>query len=171
MRICGVGIFCLSLILLLVCEGGSGAVKTKLSPEELIARHLEALGSAQARSRRTSCQLLGASEFEIVTGGMGRLPGRATLITSERRFRMTIAFGVNEYPAEDLAFSGERVAVGYIQPGVRSALGHFLVRFEEILSEGFFGGVLSHLLVPPGHEGPYPQAQVRRLEKGRGRGV
>ncbi len=74
---------------------------------------------------------------------MGRLPGRATLISDGRRFRMSIVFGVNEYPAEDLAFDGEHLTVGYIQPGVRSALGHFLYRFQEILSEGLLGGVLS----------------------------
>ena len=57
---------------------------------------------------------------------------------------MSMVFDINDYPGEDVAYNGEgRVEVGWIQPGVRSAMGQFFYQFDEILTEGLFGGAMS----------------------------
>ena len=47
-----------------------------------------------------------------------------------------------DYPGEEMAFDGEKVCLSHMQPGVYSALGQFLLQFDEIIREGIFGGVL-----------------------------
>jgi hypothetical protein len=56
---------------------------------------------------------------------------------------MSMVFEIPDYSGEEMAFDGEKVEVGELRPGLRSALGKFLFSFNEIVTEGIFGGTLS----------------------------
>ncbi len=122
---------------------GARAKDKKPKPEDVIKKHLESLGDLDAIYERKSLKAEGATTMEVVVGGSGRLQGPATLLSDGDKLRMSMVFGINEYPGEDVAYDGQTVETGYVQPGVRSKLGQFLYDFDQILSEGLFGGVLS----------------------------
>ena len=136
---------CISLLVLVLSSGGTAAAKKpKLTPEEVIQRHLESLGPAASLAARKSLKAEGQVLFEVIVGGQGQLQGPSTFICDGKKLRMSMVFDINDYPGEDVAYNGEgRVEVGWIQPGVRSAMGQFFYQFDEVVTEGLFGGALS----------------------------
>jgi hypothetical protein len=52
-------------------------------------------------------------------------------------------FNVINYPGEEFAFDGQKKTLGFVQPGMRSALETFLDTNGQILAEGLIGGTLS----------------------------
>ena len=136
---------CASLLVVTIpCLGTvAGAKKPKLKPEDVIQRHLESLGSSEILAARKSFKAEGTVLFEVVTGGRGQLRGPSTFLCEGRKLRMSMVFDMNEYPGEQVSYDGDTVDVGWIQPGIRSEMGQFLYRFDEIVSEGLFGGALS----------------------------
>ena len=124
-------------------RGGSRrAKKKKLTPEDVIQRHLESLGAMETLSARKSLKAEGTALMEVVTSS-GALQGPATFLSDGDKLRMSIVFDDNTYPEEEIAYNGKGVETSYTRPGVRSRLGQFLYDFDEILSEGLFGGALS----------------------------
>ena len=136
---------CISLLVLVLSSGVTAAAKKpKLTPEEVIQRHLESLGPAASIAARKSLKAEGQVLFEVIVGGSGQLQGPSTFICDGKKLRMSMVFDISEYPGEDVAYNGEgRVEVGWIQPGVRSAMGQFFYQFDEIVTEGLFGGAMS----------------------------
>ena len=127
-----------------VTAGAAARAKNKKpKPEDVIKKHLESVGDVAAIYERKSLKAEGTATMEVVIGGSGRLQGPTTLLSDGDKLRMSMVFGINEYPGEDVAYDGQTVETGYVQPGVRSKLGQFLYDFDQILSEGLFGGVLS----------------------------
>ena len=135
---------CLSLVVTALSVGiPSAAKKDKLTPQQVIQRHLESVAPAASLAARTSLKAEGQVFFEVVVGGQGQLQGPSTFICEGKKLRMSMVFDINDYPGEDVAYNGKAVEVGYIQPGVRSAMGQFFYQFDEIVSEGLLGGALS----------------------------
>lgn len=121
----------------------SGDKKPDLKPEEVVERHLESLATAEFRAQWKSCRLEGASDLRVLPILNRYLATKTSLLCEGRKFRMSMIFGWNRYPAEEVAYDGKRVEVSHVRPGRRSALGGFIWQNKEILSEGLFGGVLS----------------------------
>jgi hypothetical protein len=115
----------------------------KLKPEEVVARHLEAVspdvGRFGARVARGACQMFAA---QVGTGSVGC---RFVLSATPPASRLVLDFGTNWYGEEVFAFDGQRVDVGFAnkQGGRRSALAAFVSANEVIVREGLLGGVLN----------------------------
>jgi hypothetical protein len=127
-------------VLLLLCLGLSAlGKKEKLKPEELVRLHLETIGT----EGRTNCVADGQGVLRILRGGGGVLTGPSKFLSEGRKLRMSILFNRSDYPAEEVSFDGDEVDVSQMSPGRRSPLGEFLYQYDEIVTEGLFGGVLS----------------------------
>jgi hypothetical protein len=124
---------------------GSGAAESdeKPSAERIVARHLEALGWSDPKAAQALRVAEGRCHFEIRRGGTGSLEGKALVSSEGRRVRVDLRFSSSEYPGESLAYDGQKVEVGFIQPRVRSPLGGFLNTYDVLLKEGLVSGVLS----------------------------
>jgi hypothetical protein len=132
------------VIVVLLCFGMSAvAKKKKLKPEELVHLHLQSLGTGENEAARTNCQADGNGALTILRGGGGVLSGPAKFLSDGRKLRMSILFNRSDYPAEEVAFDGNEVDVSQMSPGRRSPLGEFLYQYDEIVTEGLFGGALS----------------------------
>ena len=138
--------------------------KKKLEPEELIALHLDSIGTAESRAGRFSFRAHGSVKFELVTG-TGLLYGSSTFLSGGPKRRMSMVFGIPDYPGEEMAFNGDEVVVGELTPGTRSALGRFLWSFDEIVTEGLFGGTLSADWVLQDVESRNPKLKYEGLKK------
>lgn len=114
-----------------------------LKPEELIARHLEALGpeAARAQVRTRVCQ--GSATLQVQGGSFGNLTGPAAFATDGEKQLSQILFNATNYPYEEASYDGKKVYASRITPDSYSPLGAFVRTYGQILTEGLFGGTLS----------------------------
>jgi len=117
--------------------------KAKMKPEDLVSKHLAALGSPEARKAVKTRVLDGAASVTFRLGGTGRSDGKAVFVSEDRRMRLMFDFDHPEYPAEHLLYDGKRVEVGLIRPSIRSRLSQFIYDNEGFLTEGLMAGATS----------------------------
>ena len=116
----------------------------KMKPEELVAKHLASIGTAEARAAARNRTALGVSEVVFLLGAVGRASGKMNFVTAGPMIRMEMDFNSMTYPGDLFAFDGRKVNIGCISPsGGRYPLGDFVYAFDVLLKEGLLGGALS----------------------------
>lgn len=134
-------IACIPALLLFVTT--PAAAKTKLTPEELVGKHLESIGTAKARAAVTSRIFAGTSQVIFRTPPPGQATGKAVLASAGLKSLIGMSFPSPIYPREQLGFNGDSFIAAYVTPGVRSALGNFLTTHSLVFKQGLMGGTLS----------------------------
>jgi hypothetical protein len=147
----------------------SSAGEPKLSPDELVARHLAAIGSAEDRAAASPRLVEGTCTFEVRRGGAGALAGRTRIASEGRRYGIDLRFGQSNYWGESVAYDGRKVDVGFMQAMRRSALGDFLNTYDALVREGLLGGVLSTAWPLQDLAGRSPKLKYEGLENLLGR--
>lgn len=115
----------------------------KLKPEELIAKHLDSIGSQEERSKSTVREVVGTVHMAFLTGGSGSLEGTLRLDSTGQKNSTRMTFSNTNYQKEAFVFDGTKVSIGHIHPGARSRLGALLDSQSQIVKEGLLAGVLS----------------------------
>ena len=115
----------------------------KMKPEEVVAKHLESIGTAEARAKAKSHVILGQTVATFRLGGSGKAEGGSVLASQGTRNLVAIVYGNQEYPYEKVGYTGKEVTVAELKPGVYSSLGQFFRQYEFPLTEGLLGGTLS----------------------------
>lgn len=115
------------------------AKKGGMTPQELVRRHLQSLGTAEGKNVVTR-QAQGHSRYTVIVGGAGYLNGTAMLMSQGSSLRIQFNYPDPTYVGEELVTDGQRVQT-YGNP--RSSLAAFLYDQSSILRDGLFGGVLS----------------------------
>lgn len=115
----------------------------KLKPEEVVARHLAAIGAAEARSPQRSRVVAGVTRIEVKAGGRGGSEGQGLIASTGDKVLLNATFQSADYPFERVGFDGERVSARAIRPNVYSPLSNFFLSHETVFKEGLVGGVLS----------------------------
>ena len=119
------------------------AADRKMDPNELVAKHLDSIGTAEARATLRSREAQGNVAFEEMIGHGFRQQGGASFSTQGATVKYVFQFGAPQYVGEQLAFDGKKVTVANIDPTKRSNLGNYLYQQDEIMRAGLFGGTLS----------------------------
>lgn len=114
----------------------------KLTVEEVVARHLDSIGSAEARASIKSRVIQGASLATMRIGGSGQARGGAVMASQGQMSLIGIIFGPQDYSNEKAAYDGKRLTLGEL-PGMRTNLGAFFVSHDSVFKEGLVGGTLS----------------------------
>jgi hypothetical protein len=115
----------------------------KLKPEEIINKHLEAIGSQDVRTNAQSRVILGVASSTLQVGGNGKIDGGAVMASEGAKNLIGMTFDAPIYPHDKMAFDGKDFTVSSLKPGVRSSLGKFLLTYNTIFREGLMGGTLS----------------------------
>jgi hypothetical protein len=115
----------------------------KLKPEDVVARHLESIGSAKERAAVTTRIIAGTSQVIFRTPPPGQAAGRAVLASEGVKSLIGMSFMSPDYPQEKLGFDGRSFMAADVKPGVRSALGNFLMTHDTVFRQGLMGGTLS----------------------------
>lgn len=118
------------------------APSQKLSPEEILAKHLAAIAPPTKLQSLKTLFAAGRSEFEsrtpIVRGG-----GKVVVISDPENLYFLMSLNSREYPFEKVGMFGNEVSLPFVNPGNRSMLGSFLAEHSRILSDNLFCGVMS----------------------------
>jgi hypothetical protein len=141
----------------------------KLTPEEMIAHHIESIGSPEARAAARSRVVKGTITLAFRVGGAGNGTGSGTLASIGSKVRYGMKFNSIEYTGEDLIFDGKHAATGFLPQGGRSQLSTLLSIRDAPLKEGLLGGVLSTAWPLPRIEEQNPRLEYRGLKKIDGR--
>jgi hypothetical protein len=135
------------LVVMMFCLCGvlaQAADNPPATADELLAKHLEAIGTPEARAKAKSRGVDGAAKFEFLsTGGAGSSNGTMKLATEGNKLRIAVELNTRNYQGEDIVCDGSRVNVAGFVSGKKSMLGAFLDQRNEVIKEGLFGGVLS----------------------------
>lgn len=138
---------CLSLLFLL-CLCTTFEVKADdPKPEEIIAKHLDSIGTKEKRDAIKNQMVVGTAQFDVLrspTYTKGRISAGRTIFLSEAdKMFIGMRFESLDYPFDEIVYDSKEVKVAYIKPGNRSVLGNFIVGNRYLISEGLFGGSLS----------------------------
>lgn len=141
-------------ILLLSCLSSAGEAQTpKLKAEEVIAKHLEAMGGSETLHSVSTRIASGTVVALFKTPTTAELGGRVVLASEGPKNVMAMIFEHTEsnYPHEKIGYDGREVTGSYVRPGIRSTLGDFLLGHRNIVKQGIWGGALSQswLLLDP----------------------
>ena len=119
------------------------ASDSMIKAEELLARHLESIGTAEARSGVKTRVVQGTAVYRVVVGGGGRLEGKTGLVSEGHKVRYLVRFQA-DYRGENVVFDGNRIgASSSTADQRRSAFAGLITAQDVILRDGLLGGTLS----------------------------
>jgi hypothetical protein len=114
-----------------------------LKTEEVIAKHLEAIGAIETRASITSHVLIGEVRLRVKGGRLGEAGGPVVMASEKEKHLIGMTLGSTNYPHEKIGYDGKLLKAAYLLPGVRSTLGDFFISNPVFFREGLLGGALS----------------------------
>ena len=133
----------------------------KLTADEVIASHLDSIGTAEARAAFKSLVAQGTVTVNVRIGGSGQAKGGAVMASQGSMSLMGFIFGPQEYANEKMAFNGQKLTLGEARPGVRTRFGDFLMTHDVLVREGLLSSTLSTAW--PFYDTSGPKGKVRYL--------
>lgn len=121
----------------------SGIAAQKLTVDEIVKKHIEAIGKSDEIAKINNQTAFGNVSFTILrAGGVGG-DGKIVISSEARKFLLGMSFQIPNYRLETIVFDGKDYKISYVMNNARSQLGNYIFRYSEILKEGLLGGVLS----------------------------
>lgn len=133
----------LGIVILAIFTHSPAAKDQKLKPEELVAKHLESIGTAEARAAAKNRVENGTGQVIFRLPSSGQLTGAGSIVSEGKMMRLSLVFNANDYPSEQVAFDGNKIIASQIRPGVRGNLAQFAYQHDVLLKEGLLGGAMS----------------------------
>jgi hypothetical protein len=115
----------------------------KLKAEEILAKHLDSIGTTEARSSVKSQMVLGEAKVTFISQKNQSPQGRVVLASAGEKNFLGMKLNALDYPWEKFSFDGKKAKVSNIRSGVRSILGNFVISNNQLLEESLLGGTLS----------------------------
>jgi hypothetical protein len=115
-----------------------------MPPGDIIAHHLDAIGTPQARVGLRSLAIQGTLHFRILVGGGGGVTGSWGRVSEERQSNFVMRFGTGDWRGEQFTYGGHRTSFAAATSSHRrSAFAQFVSAQDFIIKEGLLGGALS----------------------------
>jgi hypothetical protein len=116
----------------------------EMKPEEIVARHLDSIGTAEVRAGAKSRIVQGTSHYKIRVGAGGELQGTSALVSEGRKSVLMIKLINQDYRGEQFVTDGEKVSVAPTTSSHKwSDLGEFVRSQDQVVREGLLGGELT----------------------------
>ncbi len=115
----------------------------KLKTEEILAKHLDSIGTADARKSITSIMASGTAKAVSKGRNAGETDGLVVMISDGEKNLIGMRFPINDYPYEKMGYDGNEFTVAFLKPGQRSLLGSFMLENKDTFKVGILGGTLS----------------------------
>jgi hypothetical protein len=116
----------------------------KMKPEEVIAKHLESIGTAEARAAARNRIINGVATLTGRQGVKGIAEGRALMASEGNKHLVAMTFNSPDVPEEKWAYNGKKFTTALVRVGsTPSPLSQFFQGNEFFFSGGLIGGTLS----------------------------
>ncbi len=135
--------FKLSAIFLLLAIFAVSAFAQKLKPEEVIAKHLESIGTAEVRASVKNQMAVGDVLVTFVSQKNQTAEGRIVMVSEGTKNFLGMNLNAADYPLEKFSYDGKNAKVAYVRTNIRSVLGNFVKSNDLLLEESLLGGTLS----------------------------
>jgi len=120
------------------------ALAVDAKARELVAKHLQSLGTSDARSTLKSRVIEGSATYRVLVGGSGAIDGRAVFASEGQKLNLILKINTVEYRGEQFISDGNKTfTAGTYSDKSRSEFGGFLRGEDIILREGLLGGAWS----------------------------
>jgi len=118
------------------------SIADELKLEEVISKHLSAIGNLEKRKALKNIMMIGTSEFH------SKLPerrsyGKVAIVSDNSNLLFVSSFAAEAYPFEKIGFFKGKMEVPFVTPGIRSPLGDFLWEHPLVLKNGLFSGSMT----------------------------
>lgn len=118
----------------------------KMKPEEVVAKHLASIGTPDALASVKSRIMVGNSKAFTHSNKINTpvaRTGPAQIASEGNKVLLAMIFNSTSYPFEKAGYDGQKLTIGLLESGKRSALGNFLMSYDTIVKQGLIGGALS----------------------------
>jgi hypothetical protein len=126
-----------------VVFAGSSVAAQKLKAEEIVAKHVESLGSPEARAAVKNRIAVGRVLVKFISQ-KNQTEGRVVLASAPARNFLGMTLSAGDYSSEKFVFDGKKSHVGYAHNGRRSVLGSFIESNSWIIEESLLAGTLAN---------------------------
>jgi hypothetical protein len=116
----------------------------KMKAEDVLAKHLDSIGTSEARAATKSQIAVGTAEIKFITRKTVPVVGRIVIAAAGEKNFWGMNLNSTDYPMEKLSYDGNKAKVGFTRTGGRSVLGGFVLSNNSLIEEGLLGGTLSH---------------------------
>lgn len=131
-------------ICILLVSVSAAVIAADTTPEELIAKHLDSIGTPEARSTVKARGIQGPLHFKDLDGTMGDQVGYWGYVSEQHKSNFVMKFGNGEWHGERFVFDGAKTNFAVFTTSHRpSPFGDFVRWQDFILKEGLLGGELS----------------------------
>ena len=131
-------------VLFVTCLFAVSVFAQKMKPEEILAKHLDSIGTAETRAATKSLIAVGDAQVKSVTKITTPIVGRLVIASAGEKNFWGMNLNSVDYPSERFSFDGKKAKVALIKLGLRSTLGEFVLSNNLMLEQGLFGGTLSN---------------------------
>ncbi|MGZ8844937.1 MAG: hypothetical protein ACXW3C_00570 [Pyrinomonadaceae bacterium] len=131
-----------SLIAIAIISSLSAEADNKMAPADVVAKHVESIGAAEARARVNVAIIKGTVDLTVKAGGEGQATGQVLMASQGNQNVVNMTFEGGE-PTTAFAYDGSKTSVTQFRPGRHTALEAFFAEHQEIVREGLVGSVLS----------------------------
>jgi hypothetical protein len=114
----------------------------KMTAEEVVAKHLDSIGTKEKRAKIKNQLILTELKFSA-KGSANPVGGKAVILSEGNKNLWGMNLASNDYPQDRFGYNGKDTKVGFARPAVRSIIGDFIFSNRELLKEGLLGGTLS----------------------------
>jgi hypothetical protein len=116
----------------------------KMKAEDVIAKHLASIGTAEALASVKSRVIVGTTTAKLkLTNTPIELNGPVQFASEADKVLLAMIFNSSNYSYEKAGYDGKDLTVGILQSGRRSVLSDFFFAHESIFKQGLIGGALS----------------------------
>jgi hypothetical protein len=134
----------ISLLFFLLVTWCVPIIGADMKPSDVVTKHLDSLGSKDARDAIKTRVVEGKAVYKLLVGGSGQTEGKAILASSGQKVNLLLKVDAYDYRGEQFVSDGSKVAVARTSSDKnRSDFGEFIRTQDAVVLEGLLGGVLT----------------------------
>ena len=116
----------------------------ELKPEDIVAKHLESIGPAQARQGLKSRVVRGGATYRVLVGGSGAIDGAYVFASEGPRSNFLLKINGSSYKGEQFICDGNKTSIAATwSDKSRSEFGDFVHVEDILLKDNLLGGIWS----------------------------
>ncbi|MEP7213101.1 MAG: hypothetical protein ABI791_08505 [Acidobacteriota bacterium] len=121
----------------------SPVIAQKMKAEEIVAKHLESIGSTEARAAVKIRIAVGDATAKFISTKDQQVQGRVVFASEGPKSFIGMSMNSTLYPGERFIYDGKKLSVAAVQANSRSVLGNFVQSNNMLVESGLLGGTLS----------------------------